>query len=384
MKNINFLPNQYKKNKKFKINHNYLSQQFSDYKKIFSKIEKIVKNNDFTLGSQVDELEKKFVKLTDTKYAIAVGSGTDAIFLSLKSLGIGEGDEVITTSFTFHATVGAIATTGAKPVFVDIDSDLNINCDLIEKKITKKTKAIVPVHWAGKICDMNKILLIAKKYNLYVIEDACHSILAHNKKRKSGSFGDTGCFSFHPLKNLNIWGDGGIIVTKNKKIADKLFLMRNHGLKSRDICVLPGYNSRLDTIQAVVALHQLQKIKNITQQRIKNSNYLNSKLKDLQGISIINNPSNSKHVYHLFQFYFKNRDKLLKFLISYGIDAKIHYPIPLHLQPAYKYLKYKKGDFVMSEYASKNIISLPVHEFIKKKELDFMINKIKYFINNES
>lgn len=383
MKNINFLPSQYKINKNFNISHNYLSEQFSDYKEIFSKIEKTVINNDFTLGSKVDELEKKFTKLTDTKYAIAVGSGTDAIFLSLKSLGIGEGDEVITTSFTFHATVGAIATTGAKPVFVDIDKDLNINSKLIENKITKKTKAIVPVHWAGKICDMKKILQIARKFNLYVVEDACHAILATNYKKKSGSFGHTGCFSFHPLKNLNIWGDGGIIVTKNKKIASKLYLLRNHGLISRDVCKIPGYNSRLDTIQAVIALHQLKKIKYITQKRINNSNYLNKNLKDLKNISIINNPNNSIHVYHLFQFYYENRDNLLGFLINNGIDAKIHYPTPLHLQPAYKYLKYKKGDFIMSEYASKKIISLPVHEFINKKQLDYMIGKIIDFINNE-
>ena len=257
MKN-NFLIKQYNSDKKMKIKHNYLSEQFQNSKKIFRLIDDTVKFNDFTLGRYVDLFEKQFCKYQKVKYAIGVGSGTDAIFLSLKALGIKEGDEVITPTYSFYATAGAIATAGAKPVFVDIKDDLNIDEEKIEKKITKKTRAIVPVHWSGRICNMKKILTIAKKYNLHVVEDACHAIMAHDDKKKyAGNFGITGCFSMHPLKNLNVWGDGGIVTTNNKKIYDKIRLIRNHGLISRNDCKVYGYNSRLDTIQAAVGLKKL-------------------------------------------------------------------------------------------------------------------------------
>ena len=261
----NFLIKQYLSDKKMSIRHNYLSEQFQNSKKIFNLIDDVVKFNDFTLGRYVEKFEKEFCKYQKTKYAIGVGSGTDAIFLSLKALGIKEGDEVLTPTYSFYATAGAIATTGAKPVFVDVKNDLNIDENKIEQKITKKTKAIVPVHWSGRVCEMEKILKIAKKYGLFVVEDACHAILAHDDNKKfAGNFGVTGCFSMHPLKNLNVWGDGGIITTNNKKIYEKLKLLRNHGLESRDNCKIYGYNSRLDTIQAAVGLEMIKKIHLIT------------------------------------------------------------------------------------------------------------------------
>lgn len=381
MKN-NFLIKQYISDKKMKIKHNYLSEQFQNSKKIFELINKTVKFNDFTLGRNVDLFEKKFCKYQKVKYAVGVGSGTDAIFLSLKALGIKDGDEVITPTYSFYATAGAIATTGAKPVFTDINDDLNINENEIEKKITKKTKAIVPVHWSGRICNMKKIMSIAKKYKLHVIEDACHAILAHDDKKKyAGNFGITGCFSMHPLKNLNVWGDGGIITTNNKKIYEKLKLMRNHGLTSRDNCKMYGYNSRLDTIQAAVALQMIKKINLITNARIKNANYLNDKLKLIKQIKIIKEKKKYKSVYHLYQFYCEKRNQLNNFLRKNKIDSKIHYPKPLHLHDAAKNYKYYKGQFKNAEKLSKKIISIPVHEFISKKQLDFIINKIQKFYN---
>ena len=190
----------------------------------------------------------------------------------IKALNIGAGDEVITPTYSFYATAGAIATTGAKPIFVDIKNDLNIDENEIEKKITKNTKAIVPVHWSGRICNMKKILSIAKKYNLYVVEDACHAILAQNDSFKfAGSFGITGCFSMHPLKNLNVWGDGGVIVTNNKKIYQKIKLLRNHGLVDRNNCKIYGYNSRLDYTSGV-AIEMTKKIKDITSKELKMQN----------------------------------------------------------------------------------------------------------------
>ena len=379
MKN-NFLIKQYNSDKKMKIKHNYLSEQFQNSKKIFRLIEDTVKFNDFTLGRYVDLFEKQFCKYQKVKYAIGVGSGTDAIFLSLKALGIKEGDEVITPTYSFYATAGAIATAGAKPVFVDIKDDLNIDEEKIEKKITKKTRAIVPVHWSGRICNMKKIITIAKKYNLHVVEDACHAIMAHDDKKKyAGNFGITGCFSMHPLKNLNVWGDGGIVTTNNKKIYDKIRLMRNHGLISRNDCKIYGYNSRLDTIQAAVGLEMIKKINLITKSRIKNAKYLNDQLKDIKEITLIKEKTGYKSVYHLYQFFCKNRDGLDVYLRKNKIDSKVHYPKPLHLHHAAKKFNYKNGQFEIAEKLAKKVISIPVHEFIKKKELDYMISKIKKF-----
>lgn len=378
----NFLIKQYLEDKKMIIKHNYLTDQFKNSKKIFNLIEDTVKFNDFTLGRYVDLFEKEFSKYQKVKYAIGVGSGTDAIFLSLKALGIKEGDEVITPTYSFYATAGAIATAGAKPIFIDVKDDLNIDENKIEEKITKKTKAIVPVHWSGRICNMDKILKIAKKHNLHIVEDACHAILAHDDKKKfAGNFGIVGCFSLHPLKNLNVWGDGGIITTNNKNIYQKLKLMRNHGLTSRDNCKIYGFNSRLDTIQAAVGLEMIKKINLITNSRIKNANYLNEKLKSIKQIKLIEERMYFKSVYHLYQFYCEKRNELNSFLRKNKIDSKIHYPKPLHLHEAAKKFKYKKGQFPNAEKLSKKVISIPVHEFITKKQLDFMINKIQKFYN---
>ena len=202
----NFLINQYKSDSLYKIKHNYLSEQFKNSSKIFSDIKRLVKDGDYTLGKNVEKIERNITRITGAKYCLGVGSGTDAIFLSLKALGVKQNDEVITTSYTFYATVGAIVTAGCKPIFVDINDSLNIDPDQIEKKISKKTKAIVIVHWSGYACDMAKIVKISKKYKVPIIEDACHGIKAKYNRKYLGTFGLTGCFSMHPLKNLNVWG----------------------------------------------------------------------------------------------------------------------------------------------------------------------------------
>ena len=375
----NYLPQQYEESGKLSINHNYLQQQFSDYKDIFKKLEKVVITADFTLGKYVDSFEKEFSNIIGTKYAVGVGSGTDALFLSLKSLGIGKGDEVITTPYTFHATVGSIVAAGATPVFVDIGEDLNINPDLIETAITKKTKAILPVHWSGMPCDMHKIMDIAQKHKLYVVEDACHAIKAKLGNKSPGSFGNTGCFSLHPLKNLNIWGDGGVIVTNSKEIHDKLVLLRNHGLVNRNECIVWGYNSRLDSIQAVVASHLLKKLDNITESRIRNAKFFDEQLSKIPEIKIPKRNTNAKHVFHIYVVRAKNRNELQKYLIQNGIDAKIHYPLPMHLQPAAKNFGYSEGDFPVCEETCKSVISLPVHEFITKEQQAYVVKKIKEF-----
>ena len=381
---MNFLPNQYKKDKKIKINHNYLSEQFKDYKTIFKKIEKVIKNNDFTLGSEVDIFEKNISKLIKKNNVVAVGSGTDAILLSLKCLNIKEDDEVITTPYTFYATIGAIVTAGAKPVFVDITEDYNIDPKKIEKAITKKTKAILPVHWSGRVCNMKEIVKVSKKYNIPIVEDSCHAIEAKYKNKFAGTFGEFGCFSLHPLKNLNVWGDGGYVVVRSKKNFEKLKLMRNHGLINRNTNKIFGYNSRLDTIQAVVANHLLKKIKKITYSRIKNAKFLDKELLNIKNIILKPRSKEYKEVFHLYEvrvFKKKIRDRLVRYLISKGIDAKIHYPVPMHLQPAAKKYNYKLGDFTVCENIANTTLSLPVHEFIKKKDLITIIKCIKNFFN---
>tara|TARA_Y100000589_G_C27188759_1_gene643833 strand:- start:1412 stop:2560 length:1149 start_codon:yes stop_codon:yes gene_type:complete len=376
----NFYPKQYENDSFFKINHNYLSEQFIESEYILEKINEVVKRNDFTLGRTVDEVEELIANEANTKYAIGVGSGTDALMLSLKALGIGQGDEVITTTYTFYATIGAIVTSGARPIFCDCGDDFNIDPNKIEEKITKKTKAIMPVHWSGRPCDMSTIKKIAKSYSLLIVEDACHALQSEYKGERCGGLGELGCFSFHPLKNLNVWGDGGIITTNEKDLAERLKLIRNHGLIGRDTCIEFSYNSRLDTIQAVVAKYLIEnKLENITSSRIANAKNYDQKLSEIDQINLTKRFDYLKEVFHLYQFTAEDRDELANYLKSKGVDAKVHYPIPMHLQPASKEFGYKRGDFPNAEKLSNKSISLPVHEFITDNQIEYTTNLINDF-----
>lgn len=375
----NFLPDQYDETDAKNINHNYLSEQFADYEDILAKIGEVVKKGDFTLGRAVNDFEERYAKLVGAKHAIGVGSGTDAIFLSLKAIGVKEGDEVITTPFTFYATIGAIVTAGATPVFVDARDDYNIDPSKIEAAITDKTKAIVPVHWSGKPCDMDPIQDIAKCHDLHIIEDACHAITASYKGRPAGTYGTAGCFSMHPLKNLNVWGDGGIVCTNNDDFANKMRLMRNHGLRDRDHCDIFAYNSRLDTVQAVVADHLLDKLPALTEKRIANAAYLDERLNQITGVTVPCREGDIRQVYHIYSLRFDRRDELQTYLEARGIDAKIHYPIPMHLQPAAREWGHKVGDFPVAEAICNSVMSLPVHEFIEQDQLDEMVTAIDEF-----
>ena len=377
---LNFLPNQYKKDSKLKISHNYLKEQFSDYSKIFKEITKVVKKGDYTLGSAVNECEKNFAKRTGAKYAIGVGNGTDALFLTLKAFNIGKNDEVITTPFTFVSTTASIVTAGAKPVFVDIKDDCNIDESKIQSAITKRTKAIMPVHWSGRPCELEKIKAIAKKYNLKIIQDSAQAIEAKYKNKHLVSYGDVCTYSMHPLKNLNIWGDGGFIVTQNKALAKKLYLIRNHGLINRDVCKFFAFNSRLDSIQAVVANYKIKnKLNNITAKRIQNAHLFDKFFKTNPYVNTIKRKTHLKEVFHLYQIFVHKRDKLIEFLNKNNIDAKVHYLYPMHLQPSAKFLKYNKGDFPNAERIARETLSLPVHEFIKEKHIKHMATLISRF-----
>jgi dTDP-4-amino-4,6-dideoxygalactose transaminase len=368
------------KGEKMKVEYSYLKEQFKNPEPILKAMKDQLKRCQFTFGPEMIEFEKRFAGLIKTKYAIGVGTGTDALFLPMKALGIGTGDEVISAPNSFIATTGAIVATGARPVYVDVLDDFTINADLIEDAITKRTKAILPVHYTGAPANMPKIMRIAKKYNLPVIEDACQSISAAINGRPAGTFGIAGGFSLHPLKNLNVWGDGGIVVTNSRKMRDKILLLRNHGLKGRDEVEIFGYNSRLDTIQAIVGNFLIKQANWITNKRIENANRLDKALSELPDyITLPPRRKGYRHVYHLYMFFAKKRDQLLRHLINNGIEAKVHYPIPLHLQRAARYLGYKKGDFPVTERHCKTIITLPVHQHLTESQIDYMIDKIKEF-----
>ena len=362
-----------------KIRYSYLPQQFKNCNDLWIKLKKFVATGDFTLGKELFIFEKNFAKLIGTQYAVGVNSGTDAIKLSLKCLNIKAGDEVITAANTFVATVGAITELGAKPVFVDCNDTFCMNVDLIEKRITKKTKAIVPVHFTGYMTNMIKLKKISKDYRIPIVEDACQSILGSLNNNNAGTWGEFGAFSLHPLKNINVWSDGGIITTNSKKYYEKLKLLRNHGLVDRDTVKINGYNSRLDTFQAVVGNWLLPKAKSIALKRIKNAKYYDKNLGKINGILIPPRPINMKIVYHLYIVFAKNRDNLLKYCKKKGIEAKIHYPIPIYLQNSLKYLNYKKGDFPVADSQAKKIISFPCDQHLIKKELDYVIKTVKEF-----
>ena len=362
-----------------KVRYSYLPQQFEDAEDLWINLKEFVKTGDFTLGEPLREFERKFAQLIGTKHAIGVNSGTDAIKLALRVKGVSLGDEVITTANTFVATVGAIAELGAIPVFIDCDDTFCMDTDLLEAAITEKTKAILPVHFTGYMTDMRKLLPVAKKHNIPVIEDACQSILGSIEGKNAGTWGNAGAFSLHPLKNLNIWSDGGLIVTDETDLADELYLLRNHGLVDRDTVSILGYNSRLDTFQAVVGNWLIPQTHKIANKRIENASYLDKHLSTIKGITIPLRPEGYKIVYHLYIVFAEGRDELLEHCIQEGIEAKIHYPVPIYRQKALSFLGYKEGDFPVSDAHTKKIITFPCDQHLEKKHLDHIIETVRAF-----
>lgn len=362
------------------IPYSYLDRQFATPRVYLEDILAIVEQGDFTLGSAVSEFENCFAELCRLPHAIGVGSGTDALILSLKSCGIGLGDEVITSPNTFVATVGAISMTGARPVFVDNNEEYTIDVSRIQEAITQRTKAIMPVHLTGNPADMPTIMDIASRHNLLVFEDAAQAILASIDGKHVGSWGETASFSLHPLKNLNIWGDGGIIVTRSAELNERLRLMRNHGLVGRDEVALWGHNSRLDTVQAAVANRLIGEVYTITGRRISNAKRFDEAFADLAGfVTVPRRLPNVKQVFHTYVIQAANRDGLMKHLLNHGIEAKIHYPIPLHLQKAAESLGYRKGDFPVCERHCETVITLPVHQHLDESEIDYIIDRLRDF-----
>lgn len=363
-----------------KVGFSYLDRQFADLDAYLADIQKLVLSGKFTLGPAVAEFEKSFAELCGMPHAIGVGSGTDALILSLEMLGVGKGDEVITAANTFIATVGAIAMVGATPRFVDSDETFTMNPELLRAAITPRTKAILPVHYTGQPANMPAISAIAEEHGLILVEDACQSISARFDDKPVGSWGATAGFSLHPLKNLNVWGDGGIIVTRSDELAGRLRLYRNHGLSGRDEVLMFGRNSRLDALHAVIGSRLIKETKSITERRIANAKRLDTALAELAPhVRVPARLPNAKHVYHLYIVRVERRDELRQFLRDSGIDARIHYPVPVHLQPAAAHLGYAAGDFPVAEGDSRESITLPAHQHLTDEEIEFMIERVRAF-----
>jgi aminotransferase EvaB len=295
-----------------KVRYSYLPQQFADPTAIFDEMRKVVATGDFTLGKPVAEFERRFAALIGVKHALGVGSGTDSLKLALKAAGVGHGDEVVTAANTFVSSVGAINEIGAIPVLVDADDSFCLAPDQLEAVITPRTKAIIPVHLTGNVCDMPAVTAIARRHGLAVVEDACQAILAEFDGKRAGTWGMAAGFSLHPLKNLNIWGDGGVVVTDDDAVAERLRLLRNHGLKDRDTVEILGYNSRLDSLQAIVANWLIGSVDEITSQRIENAAFYDEHFSQVPQIRVPPRRWASKCVYHLYMVFAEDRDALLQ------------------------------------------------------------------------
>lgn len=360
-----------------------LSEQYLTLKNdILAKLDEVMSSSQFILGSHVKQVEGNIAKMSKTKHGVGVGNGSDAIHIALQAAGIGEGDEVITTAFTFFATAGSIVRANAKPVFVDIDPvTYNIDPTKIEAAITEKTKAIIPVHLYGQIADMDQIMEIANKHNLYVIEDAAQAIGATYRGKQVGEMSSAATYSFFPTKNLGAYGDGGMIVSNDDDLAEQARVIRVHGSKPKYHHHVLGYNSRLDEMQAAILSVKLPHLPNWSENRRKHAAYYTEKL--IEAVSgHVETPievEGNYHVFHQYTLRVQKRDELQAYLKEQGIATMIYYPIPLHLQPVFKDLGYKEGDLPESEKAAKMALSLPMFPELKKEQQDYVIEKITEF-----
>jgi len=355
----------------YKVSYIDFPKQYAiQREEILKTFDQTMAEGKYILGEAVQQFENKFAKLCNTKYAISVANGTDALILSLKVLGIGPGDQVITVSNSWISSASSIALVGATPVFVDVRQDQNMDPYKLEHVVNPNTKAIIPVHLTGKCADMDPILKFAQNHNLSVIEDAAQAAGAKYKGKMAGSMGQLGCFSLHPLKNLNCAGDGGIIVTNDTQLAHQLKLLRNHGLESRDKVVFWGLNSRLDTIQAAILNCRLGRLSQVIEKRREFAEIYRNKLKhftycpeDMPGCY---------DVYHLFVIQTPQRDGLKEYLKTNEIQTSVHYPVPIHLQPCAEYLGYKTGDFPNVESQSHQVLSMPMHNGLTQEEVEWV------------
>ena len=362
---------------------------------VLKEIEKVCDNQSFILGENVAGQKKEIAQYCNTKYAVGVASGTDAILLPLMAVGIGAGDRVITTPYTFFATTGSIVRLNAVPVFVDIEPDTyNIDPNKLEYIIKKQTaaqrarlKAIIPVHLYGQCAEMEPILKISKKHKLTVIEDAAQTIGAEYKGKRAGSMGDFGSLSFYPSKNLGGFGDGGMVTTNSEKLAEKVRILRVHGSKPKYYHKFVGINSRLDEIQAAVLRIKLKHLATWENNRMAGAERYNKLFQDVSLPNAVSLPAARPYNRHVFNQYIirvKKRDALREYLAKECIGTEIYYPVPLHLQECFRYLGYKKGDFPVSEKAAKETLALPIYPELTPEEQEYVVSKIAEFYKKTS
>lgn len=346
---------------------------------IDAAIERVIQNSSYILGPEVKAFEKSFAALTGMKEAVGTDSGTAALHLALLLLDVGPGDEVITTTHTFVATAEVISLTGARPVFVDIDPrTYNLDPEKVEAAITPRTKVLMPVHLYGQPAEMDPLLDIAKRYNLRVIEDAAQAHGATYRGKPAGSMGDIACFSFYPGKNLGAYGDAGMLVTDDAEMAERGRMLRNHGRRDKYEHLIVGYGYRLDALQAAILDVKLKHLPQWNEQRRAHARYYTKLLSNLDLVT----PYEPEHlcaVYHLYVIAAPERDALLQHLKTRGVEAGIHYPIPLHLQPVYRGLGYQPGDFPEAERAANQILSLPMYPELTDDRIEYVVDAIREF-----
>jgi dTDP-4-amino-4,6-dideoxygalactose transaminase len=357
---------------------------------IKSALDEVFQTQQFIMGPKVQALEEAIAQYCQTRFGVGVASGSDALLLSLMACGVGAGDEVLLPPFTFFATAGSVSRLGAIPVFVDIDRETyNMDPAKIEEKITARTKAILPVHLFGQCADMDPLLQIAKEKKLFIIEDAAQALGAEYKPtagsdgRRAGQIGDLGCFSFYPTKNLGAFGDAGMVVTDHPGLAEKVALLRVHGSQPKYFHKVIGINSRLDTIQAAILLVKFKYLEKWTAERQRKAEryaaLFQNLLSSVKGLKLPAVQFQNRHIFHQYVIRIPERDRLRQFLAEEGIGTDIYYPVPLHLQECYSFLKYRRGDLPISEKAAEEVLALPIYPELTEDQQRVVVNRIEAF-----
>lgn len=361
-----------------------LTEQFRQLRgDVLAALEEVMDQGQFVLGERVCRLEAEVARLTGTRRGIGVANGSDALHLALAACGVGPGDEVIVPAFTFFATAGSVARTGAKPVFVDVQPEtFNLDPAQVEAAVTARTRAVIPVHLYGQAAPMEDLVRLARARGLQVIEDAAQAIGASRHGKPVCSFGDVGCLSFFPTKNLGAYGDGGMVVTQDQTLAEKVAVLRVHGSKPKYYHHVLGYNSRLDEIQAAILLVKAQRLEEWTKRRQDIARYYDNLIDHAELQDWVTAPAvdpDNVHVYHQYTVRAQRRDELRDFLAAQGVGTAVYYPLPLHLQPVFKDLGYQPGDLPISERLSREVLSLPMFPELKAEQQEFVVTKMAEF-----
>lgn len=364
------------------VPYSFLDRQFEDPEPYLDEMREIIARGSFTLGAPVEQFERQFAAYCGLPHAVGLASGTDALMLALQAVGVGHGDEVITVSATFIATVGAIASVGARPVFVDVDDGIVIDPDRVEAAITPRTRAILPVHWTGNMADMPRLKEIAERHGLPIVEDACHAIGARLNGEAAGHVGDIACFSFHPVKHINAWGDGGILVTRSDELVAGVQISRNYGLVDRDEAETFARNSRLHTLQIPVLRRQLAVFEEVVARRNEIAGQYDAAFAELEGrVRIPRRRPEVRHTFVIYVIMTDERDAMIAHLRARGVDARIHYPIPMHLTRAGRKLGHNEGDFPVSEAYARQTITLPAHQYLTDEQVAHTIEAVRSYFD---